>query len=354
MSSSSAPLGPLRPPLQNTQDRVGGPYTSPAPGSPSSPTSPASPAAPPAQGETDQDVPAQKVLSFAPAAPGSANVATNAASALGRSKIPSASLRAHRAISSRPEKVLDAADISDDFYHHLIDWSVLNQVVIVLRQAVYIWDCDAATVELLVDMATQPEKLGGGEYGLVTAARWHPGGGCVVVGTASGAAQVWDVEAKKRLRTLKIPPPCLAPAVAAPPADAEQGSDAPAEDSAGPPLPQVGAMDWADASTLTIGYGTGWIVDHDIRLPDSAVRMLPAHAGLVCGLMYRPDGALFASGGNDNVLSVWDRVSSQPVMTRTEHKAAIKVRALRISPPVSCLIFNYLIFRGEARCAHFS
>lgn len=259
--------------------------------------------------DQSHELPTTKVLSFAPAAPGSASAANS--SLASQPKIPTAALRAHRVISSRPEKVLDAADISDDFYHHLLDWSVSNQVAIVLRSAVYVWNCEVATVELLVDLADQPEKLGGGPDAIVTAVRWHPAGEYLVVGTDSGSTQVWDVPAKKRLRTLKVPPAVYDPALVT-----EENLNL---------NPQVGAMDWADESTVTIGYGTGWIVDHDITLATSPVRLLRAHAGLVCGLVYRADGSVFASGGNDNLMCVWGRTHDGPIMSRSEHKAAVKV-----------------------------
>lgn len=33
---------------------------------------------------------------------------------------------------------------------------------------------------------------------------------------------------------------------------------------------------------------------------------LNGHSGEVCGLKWREDGELLASGGNDNVVNIWD------------------------------------------------
>jgi cell division cycle protein 20 (cofactor of APC complex) len=49
------------------------------------------------------------------------------------------------------------------------------------------------------------------------------------------------------------------------------------------------------------------------------------HSAEVCGLQWRLDGALLASGGNDNKVQIWDSRSSIPKITKTNHNAAVKV-----------------------------
>jgi cell division cycle protein 20 (cofactor of APC complex) len=45
----------------------------------------------------------------------------------------------------------------------------------------------------------------------------------------------------------------------------------------------------------------------------------------VCGLEWRADGAQLATGGNDNLVSIWDaRSLAVPKFTKTNHKAAVK------------------------------
>ena len=38
------------------------------------------------------------------------------------------------------EKILDAPDLMDDFYLHLVDWSSLNHVAVALSGGAYIWN----------------------------------------------------------------------------------------------------------------------------------------------------------------------------------------------------------------------
>ncbi len=47
----------------------------------------------------------------------------------------------------------------------------------------------------------------------------------------------------------------------------------------------------------------------------------------VCGMEWRSDSALMASGGNDNVVKVWDRRTSVAKMRKENHQAAVKALA---------------------------
>lgn len=247
-----------------------------------------------------------QVLSFAPRPPGAGAGNTSAASVRQRRLLSAATnnLHSRRPIPNKPEKVLDAADVCDDFYYNLMDWSVTNQVAIALQGRAFIWDCEEAQVYELVDLAEEPERVGGNVCALISSLKWHSDGTFLVVGTDGGYAQVWDTVERRRVRTLKP--------------SAEGGATATA----------ICTLGWADATTLTLGYASGLVVDHDIRAADSTIRTINAHAGYACGLLWRDDGGLLATGGNDNIVKVFDRNSREPVMTRTEHQAAVKVRVL--------------------------
>lgn len=61
------------------------------------------------------------------------------------------------------------------------------------------------------------------------------------------------------------------------------------------------------------------------------VATLARHSQEVCGLKWSPDGKFLASGGNDNLLLVWDASvntisnSNTPLHTLNQHQAAVKV-----------------------------
>ena len=68
---------------------------------------------------------------------------------------------------------------------------------------------------------------------------------------------------------------------------------------------------------------------------------LLGHNGEICGLQWRADGELLASGGNDNVVNIWDgRVGDvlpgnrgAAKWTKRNHTAAVKV----------CFAFSFLL-----------
>lgn len=53
---------------------------------------------------------------------------------------------------------------------------------------------------------------------------------------------------------------------------------------------------------------------------------LTAHTQEVCGLKWSPAGTQLASGGNDNVLNIWQAGAQTPLHSLTDHRAAVKVR----------------------------
>ena len=89
-------------------------------------------------------------------------------------------------------------------------------------------------------------------------------------------------------------------------------------------------------------------LNHDLRQRRSVVSAFVAHTQEVCGLAWSPDGTTLASGGNENLLCLWDAAASaaaatassssgggnngagtvvRPRATFTEHVAAVKAIA---------------------------
>jgi cell division cycle protein 20 (cofactor of APC complex) len=69
------------------------------------------------------------------------------------------------------------------------------------------------------------------------------------------------------------------------------------------------------------------ILNYDMR-SNRPINVFRGHSQEVCGLKWSPDGSLLASGGNDNMLMIWDaRKSNAPLLQFSEHKAAVKALA---------------------------
>ncbi|KAI2471347.1 WD domain-containing protein [Annulohypoxylon bovei var. microspora] len=193
-----------------------------------------------------------------------------------------------RRIATAPERVLDAPGLIDDYYLNLLDWSSGNQVAIGLERNVYVWSADEGSVSCL--METSPDTY-------VSSVKWSGDGAYVGVGLGSGEVQIWDVAEGQKVRSMF-------------------GHDT-----------RVGVMGW-NKHLLSTGARSGLVYNHDVRIAEHKVAELVSHTSEVCGLEWRSDGAQLATGGNDNLVSIWDaRSLAVPKFTKTNHKAAVKALA---------------------------
>ncbi len=198
-----------------------------------------------------------------------------------------------RKIRSAAERVLDAPGMVDDYYLNLVDWSCENIVGVGLGESAYIWRADKGSVHHITDAPT-------GSY--VSSVSFSNDGSFLAVSFGTGAIELWDVGSSRRLRTM-------------------YGRQA-----------QVASMSWCQ-HILSSGCQDGAIWNHDVRIANHKTMELIGHNGEVCGLQWKPDGEMIASGGNDNVVNMWDvRVGDVTPETRTSakwtkrnHTAAVKV-----------------------------
>lgn len=197
----------------------------------------------------------------------------------------SQSAQFRRRVQTAPERVLDAPGLLDDYYLNLLDWSSGNQVAIGLERNVYVWSADSGSVSCLLE--TPPDTY-------VSSVKWSGDGAYVGVGLGTGEVQIWDVEEGSKLRSMF-------------------GHDS-----------RVGVMGWSK-HTLSTGARSGLVFNHDVRIAQHKVAELVSHTSEVCGLEWRSDGAQLATGGNDNLVNIWDaRSLSAPKFTKTNHRAAVK------------------------------
>lgn len=200
----------------------------------------------------------------------------------------SSSAQARRRIATAPERVLDAPGLIDDYYLNLLDWSSGNQVAIGLERSVYVWSADEGSVSCL--METTPDTY-------ISSVKWSEDGAYVGVGLGTGEVQIWDVAESQKIRSMF-------------------GHDT-----------RVGVMGW-NKHLLSTGARSGLVFNHDVRVAEHKIAELVSHTSEVCGLEWRSDGAQLATGGNDNLVSIWDaRSLSVPKFTKTNHKAAVKALA---------------------------
>jgi len=95
---------------------------------------------------------------------------------------------------------------------------------------------------------------------------------------------------------------------------------------------RVCALAW-NGPILTTGGLDGIIINHDVRIHEHIVQTYRGHVQEVCGLKWSPSGQQLASGGNYNLLYIWDKSmashnsSSQYLHQLGEHCAAVKALA---------------------------
>ncbi|PSS08503.1 hypothetical protein M430DRAFT_128537 [Amorphotheca resinae ATCC 22711] len=228
----------------------------------------------------------QRILEFKPAPPESSkpvDLRSQYNRPLKNANVASAQFR--RRVATAPERVLDAPGLVDDYYLNLLDWSSGNQVAIGLERNVYVWSAETGTVNSLLE--TSPDTY-------VSSVKWSGDGAYVSVGLGTGEVQIWDVEEGTKLRSM-------------------HGHDT-----------RVGVMGW-NKHTLSTGARSGLVFNHDVRIAQHKIAELVSHTSEVCGLEWRADGAQLATGGNDNLVSIWDaRSLAVPKFTKTNHKAAVK------------------------------
>ncbi|KAM0929055.1 hypothetical protein ACQ4PT_001877 [Festuca glaucescens] len=174
----------------------------------------------------------------------------------------------HRKIPKFAERTLDAPGVVDDYYLNVLDWGSKNVVSIALENTLYLWNSsDSSTSELVtVD----------DDNGPITSVSWSCEGQHIAIGLNSSDIQLWDASSSRKLRTLQ-----------------------------GVHESRVGSLAW-NSNILTTGGMDGKIVNNDVRMRSHIVQTYRGHEAEVCGLRWSGSCQQLASGGNDNLVHIWD------------------------------------------------
>jgi cell division cycle 20-like protein 1 (cofactor of APC complex) len=193
-----------------------------------------------------------------------------------------------RKIPRVPYKVLDAPQLTDDFYLNLIDWSSTNVLAVGLSNCVYLWNASTSRVTKLCDLGSEDT---------VTSVGWAQRGTHLAVGTNRGELQIWDPSTNRKLRTMT-------------------GHQT-----------RIGSVAW-NGYMLATGSRDHSIMMRDVRIPEHYTEVLQGHRQEVCGLKWSMDETQLASGGNDNKLLIWNVANlRQASMKFSDHQAAVKAIA---------------------------
>ncbi|CCE63563.1 hypothetical protein TPHA_0F00770 [Tetrapisispora phaffii CBS 4417] len=187
-----------------------------------------------------------------------------------------------RQIAKIPYRVLDAPSLADDFYYDLIDWSSRDVLAVALGKSIFLTDNNNGDVIHLCDTDNE-----------FTSLNWVGTGSHLAVGQSNGLVEIYDIIKRKCIRTLS------------------GHSD------------RVSCLSWNN-HILSSGSRDRKILHRDVRSPDSYFTQIETHTQEVCGLKWNIEDNRLASGGNDNIVYVYDGVNSKPTLMFTEHTAAVK------------------------------
>eukprot|EP01119_Soliformovum_irregulare_P006660 TRINITY_DN1887_c0_g1_i3.p1 TRINITY_DN1887_c0_g1~~TRINITY_DN1887_c0_g1_i3.p1 ORF type:complete len:448 (+),score=128.06 TRINITY_DN1887_c0_g1_i3:66-1409(+) len=225
-----------------------------------------------------------KILSFQSKAPSSRNH-SNPNSVLFSSNL-AAKKNTNRAIPQTPMKILDAPNFQDDYYLNVLDWSSQNVIAVGLSDTAYTLDFSTGVAAPI--MTTSDTTI--------TSVGWGNDGVHLAIGLDTGIVELWDAQEQKCLRSLP-------------------GNQR-----------RVACLAW-NGPILSTGSKSGKISNHDVRIRDSLISVFDGHSQEVCGLKWNADGTTLASGGNDNLVNLWNMSQSSPKMTMSDHTAAVKAIA---------------------------
>ena len=210
-----------------------------------------------------------------------------------------------RKIADQPWKVLDGPGLVNDFYINHTSWSDGNVLAIVLGSCVYLYHASTEEVEVLTEIVGTTAA----EY--ATSVEWcktHPS--YLAIGTDSGHVEIWDTGSGRKVRTF----------------------DRSWNDNG---LHRVAALSW-NGQCLSSGGQDSSILHHDARSRRPFIAKYEGHEQEVCGMTWNEDGTALASGGNENMVCIWDaKMSSRrfsasdshavrPRLCLEEHKGAVK------------------------------
>ncbi|KAJ3295836.1 ubiquitin-protein transferase activating protein [Borealophlyctis nickersoniae] len=201
-----------------------------------------------------------------------------------------------RDIPKTAERILDAPGLKNDYYINVLDWSSRNVVLVGLGSKCYVWDGATQKVE---------EVFGTLYPDAVSACTFSPDGRKVAVGTDEGILEVFAILPKKR-SILKL----------------REGGG-------------IAAVAWSKTGYLAKGDRLGIIKIYDVNRQREPVAVIRGtHHDRIVGLRWSPDGLILASGGNDNLVCLWEisatTVANSPLTPKKilrEHRSAVRALA---------------------------
>lgn len=182
------------------------------------------------------------------------------------------------------KRTLDCQGVLDDFYANILDWEG-SMVVVGLLENLGFYNYEAETSKYY----TMPSD------GIINSVRWLT---CnyVVFGFTDGNDQnklsIWNVQKEKPGRELNHPQIC-----------------------------DIAKIDVDN--TILCATENGMIFHHDLRIKNTKTSEFKAHLNKICKIKIKNDH-VFASGGNDDLLKIWDIRNTKTSKLCLQHSAGVR------------------------------
>lgn len=199
-----------------------------------------------------------------------------------------------RKFPSRPRLLLEAPNFPDDFYLNLLDWSTDDRIAVGVDWRVYLYNVRSKEVELVRPLNPKSDPA---------SVRFSADSSILAVGTDVGSVEFLDSATGSVVRK-----------VGAVRSETFGGRN------------RTGVICW-NGSILSAGSRCGTVRHLDPRCGRAKVGEWRPESGEICGLSWKSDERVCATGSNDDVLSFWDSRTPVPFFDTDVHRAAVKALA---------------------------
>ena len=211
----------------------------------------------------------------------------------------------YKSIPKVSYKVLDAPNLRDDFYLKLVDWSKQNIVAVGLDNKLFTWNANHSNVSFISELSEEENY-----YSSLT---FNNNGQYLISCSNEGNIFVKDLEKGKDEIIFK---------------DLSKGR-----------ICNICSMN-VNPNIFCFGSRDYIIKTIDLRIKTNPIFNYIGHEKEICGMKWSIDDRKLASGGDDNLLYIWDVRKEQPEIKFISHTSAIKALDW------STYKFGYLISGG--------
>ncbi|KAJ3043637.1 ubiquitin-protein transferase activating protein [Rhizophlyctis rosea] len=216
-----------------------------------------------------------------------------------------------RKIPQEPDRILDAPGLKNDYYINVLDWSALDVIAVGLGSKAYTWEVETSKVTEIMSVPW-PDHM--------SAISFSPTGKNLALASEHGLLHILDFTTKTH--TFRL--------------------------SHREPNNSITALGWSPQNLLALGTRDGSIKIYRIkgssilpimtckRASSSEWRKDPlgliGHSQRVVAVEFSPDGRTLATGGNDNLVCLWDVNGGgcgegRPKKVLREHGSAVRAMA---------------------------